>query len=340
MRKSYWLLVAISLLLATFLLNMSFGATRIPLSQIALAILRFDEASYDHYIIIFQRLPRSLIAIYLGAVMAVGGAVLQGLTRNPLASPALIGINSGVTLAVVASTLFVTLSPALLVFVAIGGGICGFFCVLAVARLIGLSDDPRSLSLILSGAVLSMLFVSIANALLLTQPNLRTEFLGWITGNINHVYANRLHTMWWIGVIGFCILFALSRPLTLIMLGNDKAASVGVNVPFVKLLALLTVVVSASSAVAICGPIGFVGLVVPHIVRPLIGANFYLALPANAIVGASVCLLADLAARTLFSPYVLHTGVMLDLVGGMVFAIIVKRFYLSAGTKTAFGGSV
>ena len=326
-------------LLVAFLINISFGATRIPVLDILRALLWFDADNYDHFVIVFQRLPRSLIAIYLGAVMACGGAVLQGLTRNPLASPALIGINSGATLFVVASSMFVSLSPALLGVAAIMGGLIGFVSCLVVARLIGWSDDPRSLSVILSGAVLSMLFTSIANALLLAQPNLRSEFLGWITGNINHVYAERLYDFWWIGVIGFVALFALSRSLTLITLGNEKAASVGVSVGRVKLLALLAVVISTSSAVAICGPIGFVGLVVPHMVRPLIGANFAATLPANAMLGATVCLLADLGARTLFTPYVLHTGVMLDLVGGIFFAVIVKRFYLSGSAGGAARGA-
>ena len=109
--RSVWFGASAVALLVAFLINISFGATRIPVLDILRALLWFDADNYDHFVIVFQRLPRSLIAIYLGAVMACGGAVLQGLTRNPLASPALIGINSGATLFVVAGSMFVSLSP-------------------------------------------------------------------------------------------------------------------------------------------------------------------------------------------------------------------------------------
>ncbi|PTW56558.1 iron complex transport system permease protein [Breoghania corrubedonensis] len=334
MRPRWLVLVLIGLaLLASLLANLAIGAVQIGWSDVLAALVRFDPDSYDHFVVVYQRLPRALIAIYTGALMAVGGTVLQGLTRNPLASPSTLGINAGAMLFVIVGAYTFDLGLTAQGIAALAGAVFGFASCLSVARLAGLSRDPRGLALILSGALVSMLFVGIANAFLLADPARRTDFLGWITGNINHVYADRLADFWWIGLLSFAILGAIARPLTLVMLGQEKASSAGVNITWVTRAALAAVTLGAGSAVAICGPIGFVGLVVPHIVRPFIGAGLGLALPAGAMTGAIFCLIGDLVARQAFTPYVLHTGVLMDLIGGIVFVAIVRRFYLTPGAR-------
>ncbi len=324
-------------LVAVALLGLSIGAGETGWRAVLGVLTGYDPNDYDHYIVVWQRLPRVLIAIHVGAIMACGGAVLQGLTRNPLASPATLGISAGATLSVVASAHVLGWTGGLLGGAALGGGIAGFVCCLMVARLTGHTRDPRGLALILSGALVSMLFIGLANAFLLADPEQRSDFLGWVAGNINHVYVDRLEDFWGIGVAAVALLLALARPLTLITLGPDKAASAGVNVTLVTRLALGAVMVGTGSAVAICGPLGFVGLAVPHMVRPFAGAGFALLLPACAVVGAMVCVAADLVARHAFSPFILHTGVIMDLLGGVVFAVVAKRFYLASGSAGGAG---
>lgn len=192
----------------------------------------------------------------------------------------------------------------------------------------GLARDPRSVSLILAGALVAMLLSGVTHAILLSDPQRRGDLLSWVAGNINHVYFDRLVTFWWIGGLSFAAMMGLARSMTLISLGAEKAASMGVNVHRVQRLGLLVSVLAAASAVAICGPVSFIGLVVPHLVRPLVGARMVRLLPMAALVGAILCLLADLAARLAFQPYTLHTGVVLDLLGGIVFVVIVQRVYL------------
>lgn len=329
--------VALLVVAGALLANLSFGASHIGLGSVVAALVNFNADNYDHYVVVQQRLPRALIAVFLGAVMACGGAVLQGLTRNPLASPGILGINSGAMLFVIVGAFIFNLPLEWQGVAAIAGGFFGFVSCLFVTRMTGMSKDPRGLALILSGAVLSMLYGSVANAIMLASPSRRSDFLSWASGNINHVYFERLTDFWWLGAVGLGVLFALARPLTLVTLGREKAASAGVDVTRITWVSICAVVVSVSAAVAICGPIGFVGLVTPHIVRPLVGASFAYALPANALLGAAICLLADLAARTSFAPHILHTGIMMDLLGGLVFAIIVKRHYLSRGVREAAG---
>ncbi len=328
-RRGAFLIGAVVVVLVALVANLAVGAGETGLRHVLATAVAYDPDDFDHHIIVYQRLPRALIALYVGMLMACGGLVLQGLTRNPLASPSTLGINAGAALFVVAGAFVFDLGMAGLGVAALAGGIGGFLSAVAVARLAGHSTDPRGLTLILSGALVSMLFIGIANAFLLSDPARRSDFLAWITGNINHVYIDRLYDTWWLGGLSLLTLGVLARPLTLITLGAEKAASAGVSVVWVTRLALAAVIVGASSAVAICGPVAFVGLVVPHIVRPFVGAGFGLGLPAAALTGGAVCLIADLAARHAFAPYVLHTGVILDLLGGLVFAVIAKRFYLT-----------
>ena len=330
---------ALAVTVAALLLSLSTGASALAPAQVIGALTAFDADSYDHYVVVYQRLPRALIAIYVGSLMACAGAVLQGLTRNPLASPATLGVNAGATLFVVGGAYLFHFGPSAQGAAALMGGTLGFAGSLFLARFTGLARDPRGLSLILSGALVSMLLLGIANAFLLADPARRTDFLGWITGNINHVYAERLYDVWWIGALSLAALLFLARPLTLISLGIDKAASAGVPVFWVRRGAFAAVMLGASSAVAICGPVGFVGLVVPHIVRPFVGSAMRWLLPASALVGASLCLLADVVARRAFAPFTLHTGVVMDLLGGVAFALIVHRVYLAPRRGRAAEGT-
>jgi len=314
-------------------LFIGFAPTSLP--ELTNALLHFEAETYEQAVLLYQRVPRSLIAVYVGGVAAASGFVLQSLIRNPLASPSTMGVNSGAALFLVAGTLVFDLGTALQGVAALGGAVFGFLACIAVARIAGRRNDPRGLSLILAGALVSMLFTGVTNAFLLADPARRVDFLSWVTGNINHAYIDRLEVFWWIGVLSVAVFLVLARPMTLILLGSEKAASAGVNVSLVSWIALLAAILGSGSAVAVCGPIGFVGLIVPHIVRPFVGSNLVFALPACLTTGAVVCLLADLAAREALKPYVLNTGLVTDLIGGIVFVVIVKRFYLSPGSREA-----
>lgn len=322
---------ALCVLALSFIANLMLGAELLSIKALISALFAFDEANYDHFVVVYQRLPRALIAIYAGMTMACSGAVLQGLLRNPLASPSLLGINAGAALFVVTGVIVFHLPQQWHGALAIAGAAFGLLSCVAVTRMVGLANDTRGLGLILSGALVSMFYIGLANAILLTDPLIRSTFLSWISGNINHVYSDRLQSYWYLGALGLAGLMLLARPLTLVMIGADKAASAGVPVKRVSRLAMVAILLAAGSAVAICGPIGFVGLVVPHIVRPFSGAALSRLLPGCMVVGAALCLLADMVARLAFAPYVLHTGVIMDLLGGIAFILIVRHFYLRAG---------
>lgn len=329
------LLVALAVLVALSLVALIVGAVSVSPSQAIAAVLRPDPGDYGQVLVATQRLPRLLMAVHAGACLSVAGLVMQGLTRNPLAAPTTLGVNAGAMLAVLIAVFGMGLGLMAQGIAALIGGAGGFVASLAVARLSGLAQDRRGLALILAGTLVSMLCLGLAQAMLLSDPTRRTDFLAWASGNINHVYTARLVAFWWIGAAAVLVLAALSRPLTLMLLGVDKAASAGVNVRRCEALALAAAVLAAASAVAVCGPVGFVGLVVPHLVRPFTGAAYARALPVAAVTGAGACVLADIAARSLFAPNVVSTGLMLDLFGGLAFALIVRRHYLRPAARMA-----
>lgn len=334
-RRTVFLLAVLPLLMVALGLHLLVGYRPADIPGLIGAVLRFEAQSYDEAVLLFQRLPRSLIAIYVGSIAAASGFVLQSLVRNPLASPATMGVNAGAALFLVAGALVFDIGPALQGVAALAGALAGFVCCIAIARFAGRRNDPRGLSLILSGALVSMLFTGMTNAFLLSDPARRSEFLSWVVGTINHAYIDRLAMFWWVGAAAIVAFLLLARPLTLILFGAEKAASTGVNVPLVSRIAILAAVLGSGSVVAVCGPIGFVGLIVPHMVRPFVGNNLVFALPASLVTGAVVCLLADVFAREALYPYVLSTGLVTDLIGGVVFVIIVKRFYLSPANREA-----
>lgn len=329
------MMILVLLVCVTFAMDLAIGSAPIAPADILAALIAFDGDEFDHFVVVYQRLPHALIAAYVGAIMAMGGTVLQGITRNPLSSPASLGINAGATMFIVISVFVFDLGMYAQGIFGLAGAIFGFVCCVLLTRLTGAKAVGSGLSFIISGALISMLFFGISNALLLSDPAKRSDYLGWISGNINHVYADRLYLMAVIGGVSTLVLLYISRGLTLITLGPEKAASMGVNVPRTSWIAVTCVVLGCGSATAICGPVGFAGLIVPHIARPIFGANFSINLPASALLGALVVLLADIVARTAFSPFVLHTGIIMDLIGGAMFVYIVRRYYVLAKDRGA-----
>lgn len=328
-KRAAGLVMAAGLLLLGLMTSLAVGEVSLPPRDVLSALIRFDDSQQSHYIVIYQRLPRALIAIFAGATTAMSGAMLQGLLRNPLASPSLLGVSGGAALFTVAGVFFLNLGLAAQGVAALAGGGAGFAATVAVARMVGLRNDPRGLALILSGAIVSIFCTAAAQAVLLSDPLRRSDMLSWLTGNINHAYFPRLEQFWWIGVLGMIAMLALARSATLVAFGADKAASLGINVGRVRMASLTAAVLASAAAVAVCGPVGFVGLIVPHLVRPFTGFAFPALLTGSALLGAAICLGADLLARILFAPHVPSTGVIMELIGGLVFIVIVRRFYLS-----------
>jgi iron complex transport system permease protein len=316
--------LSLSLLIVLMLLvaSLTLGAAKIPLSTIYGALTAFD-GSTDHLIIYTIRLPRSLIAILVGAAMAVAGALMQGLTRNPLADPGILGINAGAALAVaIAVFLFGTSSPIIYAGCAFFGAAATAISVYFLASLGRGGLTPLNLTLV--GAALTALFYSLMTSILIVSQRTLDEMRFWLAGSVaDRDFSLFLQVLPYL-TIGLAIAFALGRQITTISLGEDIARSLGQQTVWVKVLAAVSIVLLAGSAVAIAGPIGFVGLIIPHIVRFLVGVDYRWILPYCAVFGAILLLISDIGARLLLQPQELPVGVMTAIAGAPFFIYLAR----------------
>jgi iron complex transport system permease protein len=310
------------ILILCLVASIAYGAADISFSTIYAALTSFD-GSTEQLIIRTVRLPRSLIAMLVGAALAVAGAVMQGLTRNPLADPGILGLESGAALAVVVAVfLFGTSSlTAYAGFAFLGAGVTA-----VVVYLIGSlgRGGLTPLNLTVAGAAITALLSSLTTGILILSQRTLDEIRFWLAGSVaGRDFTLFLQVLPYI-IIGLIVAFALGRQITTLNLGEDVAKGLGQQTIWVKAIAAVSVVLLAGSSVAVAGPIGFIGLVVPHIVRFFVGVDYRWILPYAAVLGGILLLVADIAARLLIAPQELPVGVMMAIVGAPFFIYLAR----------------
>jgi len=317
------LFVGLGLLLLTMLLSIGFGAADIAPADVWAAIFAFDESSTDHLIIRTLRVPRAAVAALVGASLAVAGAIMQGLTRNPLGDPGILGINTGAALAVVAAVFFLNIgSLSLYALFAFAGAAITAVAVYALGSL-G-RGGPTPLNLTIAGAAFTALLSSFTTGVLILNQRTLEEVRFWLAGSVAGRDLDLLLQAAPYLLVGLVLALALGRQITTISLGEDVAKGLGQRTGWVKGLSAVAVVLLAGGSVAVAGPIGFVGLVIPHMVRFLVGVDYRWILPYAALIGAIFLLLSDVAARLVLRPMELPVGVMTALIGGPVFVYLVR----------------
>lgn len=306
--------------------SVAFGAADIAPRDIWDALFHFDAgaASLEAQVIRTMRIPRAGIAALVGASLAVAGAIMQGLTRNPLADSGILGINAGAALATVAAVfLFGASSLSVYALYSFAGAALTAVAVYALGSM-G-RGGPTPLSLTLAGAALTALFSSLTTGLLILNQRTLEEVRFWLAGSVaGRDGALLLQVAPWL--LGALLLsLALGRQITTISLGEEIAKGLGQNTAWVKALSALAVVMLAGGSVAVAGPIAFVGLVVPHAVRFWVGVDYRWILPYAALAGATFLVLCDVVARLLLRPTELPVGIVTALIGGPVFVELVRR---------------
>jgi iron complex transport system permease protein len=315
------------LLIAALVTGPLIGSTPISLARVFDRSIPFGDNA-DAQIFFIARLPRVLAAALVGAALAAAGVVFQALLRNPLATPDTLGVSSGAALgAMLAITFHVNFAVAGLASIPLASfagsiGALGIVYALASARRRGLS----SIVLLLAGVTLTAFFQAL---ILFTQyladfaDTFRT--VRWMMGTLDvGSYAPILAALP-IVLIAFAMLATLPRSLDLISLGADAAAARGVNVVAAERLALTSASLATGAAVSLAGPVGFIGLVVPHLVRLVVGSDHRLVLPASALFGAAFLIACDAVARTIWSSGELPVGIVTALVGGPFFLWLLMR---------------
>ena len=310
------------ILLLCFFASLAVGAADISLGSIYTAFTAFD-GSTEHLIIRTVRLPRSLIATFVGAALAVAGAIMQGITHNPLASPSILGVNAGAAFAVVVATLIFGSSSLSVYawFAFLGAGITAVMVYLLGSLGRG---GLTSLNLTIAGAALTAFISSITSGILIISQRTFEEIRFWIAGSI----AGReldlfMQVLPYLGV-GLLLAFALGRQITTLSLGEDVAKGLGQQTAWVKIAAAVSVVLLAGGSVAIAGPIGFIGLIIPHMSRFLVGVDYRWILPYAPMLGAILLLVADTCARIVIQPQELPVGLVMPLIGAPFFIYLIR----------------
>ncbi len=309
-------------LLVAGVLGLMIGSRSIGPTAVVTALLEPDGGEIST-IIHELRLPRTVLAIAVGAALGVGGALMQGHTRNPLADPGLLGVTAGASFAVVLGIFVfgVTSLTGYAWFSMAGAGLAA-----AAVFAIGSSrGGPNPVSLVLAGAAVSALLLSLTQAIVLRDLDTLDDYRFW---NVGSTAGRDFDVI--VQVVPFIavglLLAAISAPgLNLLQLGDDVAKSLGMHPTRHKVLGIATVMLLTGAATAACGPIAFVGLVVPHVARFLAGVDYRWLLPYAGLIGGLLLTLGDILGRVVVRPGELQVGIVMALVGGPVFVYLVRR---------------
>ena len=273
-----------------------------------------------HYVLTAYRLPRLLLALLVGAALAVAGVLVQGIVRNPLASPDILGVNHAASLASVGALLLLPSLPVIaLPLLAFAGGMAG----LILLRILANTSQPMKLAL--TGVALSACWASLTDYLMLSHPQDVNSALLWLTGSLWGRDWRFVKIAAPLLILFLPLSLRFCRDLDLLALGDARAATLGVSVPRIRLQTLLLAVAMTSTGVAVCGPISFIGLVVPHMVRSITGGRHRWLLPVSAMTGALLLVVADLLARIIHPPLELPAGVLTAIIGAPWFVWLLVR---------------
>lgn len=323
MGRTAVLAAALFVLLAlASLLFLTVGVRDIPLAGVWQAITAYDAARVNDIVVMTIRVPRLFAAILCGVSFAVAGALMQGVTNNPLASPSILGINAGAGFGLALAMIFLPLASLQATIV------CAFFgAALATALILALSAGRGKSSpvfIALAGTAVSAVFLAVTQVLVVVF-DVAQELSYWTAGGIGGIrLAEVLAALPWT-VLGLVIAASISRSVTLLAFGEEMATGLGGNVMRIRLLAGLAVLILAGSAVAIAGPVGFVGLVVPHIVRRLVGIDYRRIVPISALFGAVLVTTADIVSRSVAPPFETPLGAVTAIVGVPFFLYLANR---------------
>ncbi|UII55859.1 iron ABC transporter permease [Cytobacillus spongiae] len=322
-RKLMLVMVVTFLLLLFIGLSILLGYTDTSIKLAYEAFTSFD-GSNEHLIIKTVRLPRALVAACVGASLAIAGVYMQTLTKNPLASPGILGINAGASFAVVLTiTYFEVTGLQVFTWVSFIGAAVAAATVYFIGGMGSQGLTPMKLTL--AGAAMTALFSSFTQGLLVTNEAALNEVLFWLSGSVQGRKLDVLISVFPYLAIGWLLALVLTPAMNVIAMGDDVARGLGVKVGFLKLSVGLIVILLAGGAVAVAGPIGFIGIVIPHIARRMIGTDHRWLVPFSGLLGAVLLLAADIGARYIVMPQEVPVGVMTAFIGTPYFIYIARK---------------
>ncbi|MGP4021474.1 FecCD family ABC transporter permease [Saccharopolyspora sp. 5N708] len=322
-RRIIGIAVLLVVLVVSCVLSVVIGAKTIPLQDVWNGL--FAPTGTENDLIIRElRVPRTVVGVLAGAALGLAGALMQGHTRNPIADPGILGITQGAALAVVLAVYTFGVSTLLgFIWFGFAGALLGAIAVFAIGSL-G-RGGPTPVTLALAGTAISHLLQAVTSALVLTDQQTMDTYRFWKVGSIAINDASVIPQVLPFLVVGIVLALANAASLNALSLGEDVARSLGHRVVWARRAGIAGIAILVGGSVAICGPIGFVGLIVPHVARFFTGADYRWLLPFAGLMGASLVLLADVLGRIVARPSEVQVGVMLAMVGAPFFIALVRR---------------
>jgi iron complex transport system permease protein len=317
------LIAGLAALLVALVFSVSLGATNIPFLKVWEAIFYFDSTQTEHQIIQELRFPRALAGALVGASFAASGAIMQGMTRNPLADPGLLGINAGAGFALaVCFAFFPGLAFNKLILASFVGAAIGTGMVYGVGSLAVGGLKPVRLAL--AGAAVGSLLVALSEGIAI-YFGISQDLAFWYAGGVSGTKWLQLEVIWpWV-TGGLAASIMISKSVTMLSLGDNVAAGLGLRTGMVKLAGAAIVLVLAGTAVAAVGAIGFVGLIIPHISRALVGVDYRWIIPCSAVLGSLLMVVADIGGRMVNPPFETAVGVIIALIGVPFFLYLARK---------------
>lgn len=322
--KVWGLVFILILLVSIFVSSIIFGRTFITFDHVFISFVYYDPHVIEHVIIHMERLPRAIIGTVIGASLGVAGALMQALTRNPLASPSVIGINAGALFFVVMGVILFSISSLIyLMWFAFFGALLSATIVYVLGS-IG-RDGLTPIKIVLAGSAINALFLSFTQAILVLNETGMQNVLFWLAGSVSGRTLEMLLPVWPFILLAGLISMFMGRAINLLVIGDDIAKGMGQKTVLVKSVMGILIVVLAGGSVAIAGAIGFIGLVIPHIARAFVGNDYRWVIPFSALLGAILLVFADVAARLVILPKEVPIGVMTAFIGVPFFVYIARK---------------
>lgn len=323
-RRLAWLLAALAALAAVLVASIAVGSRSIPVDTVFDALFAYDDANNDHAIIQALRVPRTLLGVVVGAALGMSGALIQALTRNPLADPGILGVNAGAAFFVVIGiALFGAGSLAGYIWFAFLGAIVTTVAVYAIGSAGRAGATPIRLTL--SGVALGAVLAGISEALMLLNPTTFDRMRHWRAGSLVGPGMDTFWTILPFVAAGLALALLAARPLNAIALGDDLASALGARIARTRAVVVVAVTLLAGAATAACGPIGFLGLMVPHVARWIVGPDQRWIFAFTLVLAPMLLISADIVGRLVMRPGELQVGIVTAFVGAPVLILLARR---------------
>ncbi|MCG7409092.1 iron ABC transporter permease [Paenibacillus sp. ACRRX] len=307
----------------TILLSVLYGAKNIDASTVWEAIVRFDPDNVNHQIVMHSRLPRVIGALLIGAFLAISGALMQGMTRNYLASPSILGISDGSAFVI---TLMMIMLPGASSMEMIIGSLIG--SALSVGIIFGLASiipgGTSPVRMAILGTIIGT-FLSSVSAAVATYFQISQNISFWYNARLNQMDPELIKFAIPFAVVGIALAVIIANSITVLSLGSEVATSLGQKTALIKMVTMLSVILLTGIAVALAGKIGFVGLIIPHITRFLIGVDYKWVIPCAGVIGAVFLGLSDVLSRFLNYPFEMPVGVVTAIIGVPFFLYLIRK---------------